>query len=130
MAYDIFRLRSVRVVGEDRRLPLQAFRNGSLRYPEPGALLIRDEGGEFEHAGHVAVVTEATEEAVRIIEQNHEDRVWPDGQDFSHSLRAEVPEDGEYWIENPARDAIIPGWMIQTDDDLNAEPARDQPRSV
>ena len=35
MAYDIFRLRDVRVVADGRRLPLRSFRNGSLRPPEP-----------------------------------------------------------------------------------------------
>ncbi|WP_222105094.1 hypothetical protein [Denitromonas halophila] len=35
MAYDIFRLRSVRVVKDDRRLPLHTFHNGARRHPVP-----------------------------------------------------------------------------------------------
>ncbi|MEQ9208996.1 MAG: CHAP domain-containing protein, partial [Pseudomonadales bacterium] len=49
MAYEIFELRSVRDVSSEQRLPLASFRNGCKRWPEPGALLIWEEGGEFEH---------------------------------------------------------------------------------
>ena len=45
MAYDIFQLNSVRVIADERRLPLKSFLNGSLRHPEVGALLIWSEGG-------------------------------------------------------------------------------------
>ena len=48
MAYDIFRLRNVRVIADDCLLPLHSFRNGARRAPEPGALLIWGEGGEFD----------------------------------------------------------------------------------
>lgn len=125
MAYDIFRLRSLRVVGEDRRLPLHAFANGAHRHPEPGGLLIWDEGGEFEHTGHVAVITEVIEGRLRIVEQNNGDRVWPPGQHYSRELRTMVTDSGEYWIENPTGDAAILGWMLQTDDDTDAEPAEE-----
>ena len=37
MAYDIFRLRTVRRIEDDALLPLHSFRNGALRPPEPGA---------------------------------------------------------------------------------------------
>ena len=58
MAYDIFRLREVRRIGDEARLPLKSFRNGAKRHPEPGCMLIWNEGGEFEITGHVAIVTE------------------------------------------------------------------------
>jgi glutathionylspermidine amidase/synthetase len=83
MAYDIFRLNSVSVVNESRLLPLKSFRNGSKHPPEPGCLLIWDEGGEFETTGHVAIVTEVTTGYLRIAEQSVGDRVWPEGQNFS-----------------------------------------------
>jgi glutathionylspermidine amidase/synthetase len=70
MAYDIFRLRHVRVVRDGTLLPLKSFRNGSKRLPEPGALLIWNEGGEFDVTGHVAVVTELLADRVRCIEQS------------------------------------------------------------
>ncbi len=47
MAYDIFNLRSVRDIASNTRLPLQAFANGSKRHPQPGSLLIWEQGGEF-----------------------------------------------------------------------------------
>jgi glutathionylspermidine amidase/synthetase len=121
MAYDIFRLQSVRVVGENRRLPLRSFSNGSRRHPEPGCLLIWDEGGEFERTGHVAIVTEVTPTYIRFVEQNVHHRVWPKGQSYSREIRASVTERDEYWLECSFGDATILGWVIQTDDDRYAE---------
>lgn len=116
MAYDIFRLRHVRVVAGNRLLPLHSFRNGSKRFPVPGSLLIYEEGGAFETTGHVAVITEVTEDYVRIVEQNVGDRRWPDGRDYARELAAEVTADGEYWLEDSFGDATILGWVIQTGD--------------
>jgi glutathionylspermidine amidase/synthetase len=122
MAYDIFDLRSVRVVGEDRRLPLQAFRNGAPRPPEPGSLLIWEEGGHFERTGHVAVVTEVHPDRVCLVEQNHEDRPWDPETGCSRVLKARTGADGSYWIECGAGEPELLGWMTQTDDDRWAEP--------
>jgi len=121
MAHDIFRLKTVRHITENKLLPLQSFYNGSLRHPEPGCLLIWEEGGEFEMTGHVAIVTEVTEDYVRIAEQNVGHRRWPEGQDYARQLNAEVTEDGEYWIECSFGDASVMGWVIQTDDEEYAE---------
>jgi len=125
MAYDIFRLRSVRVVRDGTRLPLRSFRNGAKRWPEPGCLLVWDEGGEFDITGHVAVVTEVSADRVRCVEQNVENRVWPAGQAFSRELQATVGPDGGYWIDCSYGDAQILGWVIQTADDTHAEPIVD-----
>jgi len=121
MAYDIFRLTTVRVVGDQSLLPLYSFRNGSLRWPEPGCLLIWDEGGEFETTGHVAIVTEVTPDYVRIAEQNVGDRPWKEGRDWSREIRAETTPEGNYWLECSFGDAKILGWVIQTDDATHAE---------
>jgi glutathionylspermidine amidase/synthetase len=121
MAYDIFRLTTVRAVHENRRLPLKSFRNGAKRPPEPGCLLIWDEGGEFETTGHVAIVAEVTPRYVRVVEQNVGDRVWPAGQDYSREIRAETTPEGNYWLECSFGDANILGWVIQTDDGTFAE---------
>ena len=66
MAYEIFSLRFLRQVVNDALLPLQAFANGCKRKPEAGALLIWQEGGEFKHTGHVAIITEVLEDKIRI----------------------------------------------------------------
>jgi len=121
MAYDIFRLSSVRVITDNRLLPLRSFRNGAKRWPEPGCLLIWDEGGEFEVTGHVAIVTEVTPDYVRIAEQNVGDRMWPAGQNYSRQIRAETGPDGHYWLECTFGNAQILGWVIQTDEDAHAE---------
>lgn len=125
MAYDIFQLRDVKVVADGTRLPLRSFRNGAKRPPEPGSLLIWNEGGDFDVTGHVAVVTEVLDGLVRFVEQNVEDKLWPAGQSFSRALRLTVDAEGGHWIDSTAADAGIMGWVIQTDDDTHAEEIRD-----
>ncbi len=122
MAYEIFELRSVRDINSEQRLPLASFRNGSKRWPEPGALLIWEEGGEFEHTGHVAVVTEVFADKLRVAEQNVDHQIWPQGQDYARELRAQVSDEGDYWVECSYGDASILGWVIQTEDREHAEP--------
>jgi glutathionylspermidine amidase/synthetase len=121
MAYDIFSLRSVRDVSSNTRLPLHAFRNGSKRHPEPGSLLIWEDGGEFEETGHVAVITEVYPDHLCVAEQNVGHQVWPAGQSYCRELRARVTADGDYWLECSYSDATILGWMIQSDDSRFAE---------
>lgn len=121
MAYDIFRLRSVRRVSDRRLLPLQAFPNGSRRHPEPGCLIIWAEGGEFEDTGHVAVAVEVTADYVRVAEQNVGHRLWKEGRNWAREIGAEVTDDGEFWLECSFGDAEILGWVIQTDDATYAE---------
>ena len=121
MAYDIFRLRAVRAVRENRILPLHSFRNGSRRHPEYGNLLIWSEGGDFETTGHVAIVTEVTHHHIRIVEQNYRHRLWPAGQNYSRQIEAEVSADGSYRLKCPTGDHAILGWMMQTEDDAHSE---------
>ena len=120
MAYEIFELTSIRDVRNDRTLPLRSFRNGSRRPPEPGCLLVWDEGGEFERTGHVAVVVEALADRVRFVEQNFNHHPWPEGRPWSREVVARVGPGGEYWLESSFADATILGWVIQTDDDFDA----------
>ncbi len=124
MAFDIFELDSVRVVKDNTRLPLKSFRNGAKRHPEPGCLLIWEEGGEFEDTGHVAIVTEVSPHWVRFVEQNVDHVRWPEGRHYSREIAATITADGEYWLECSFGDATILGWVIQTDDVRHAEPAR------
>jgi len=121
MAYEIFNLRSVRDIASNTRLPLQAFANGSKRHPQPGSLLIWEQGGEFEQTGHVAIVTEVFADKIRIAEQNLDHRVWPEGQNYSRELESTISEEGEYWIACSFNDVLISGWMIQTEDEGDAE---------
>lgn len=122
MAYDIFLLDAVRRVSDETVLPLKSFRNGSKRHPEPGALLVWREGGEFELTGHVAIVAEVFADGIRIVEQNCENTKWPDGRHYSRELAATITPDGEYWIRCSYFDADILGWVIQTGNDSYAEP--------
>ena len=122
MAYEVFELTSLRDVRNNTRLPLRSFRNGARRHPEPGCLLVWDEGGEFERTGHVAIVTEVLPDCVRFVEQNVDHGVWPPGQRYSREVRAQVMPSGEFWLECSFGDASILGWVIQTDDTREAEP--------
>lgn len=129
MAYDIFRLRSVRVVADESQLPLQSFRNGARRPPEPGALMIWKEGGEFDVTGHVAVVSEVLPDRVRIIEQNVHDTVWGEGQNWSRELPMHQDSDGGFHVSCTYPDSDLLGWVIQTDDPTHAEAVlEDDPR--
>jgi len=121
MAYDIYRLRTVRLVATGTTLPVRAFRNGSQRPPVPGCLLIWDEGGDFAMTGHVAVVTEVHAEFVRIAEQNLSHQHWPHGCDFSRELPLRISERGEFWVDCTLQETIVLGWVVQTDDDTHAE---------
>lgn len=120
MAYDIFRLRSLKRIKDGERLPLHSFRNGSLRRPETGCMLVWNEGGDFEHTGHVAMVSEVTDNYVRIIEQNVEHSVWEDGKPWSRELKSEIDSDGRYWVYCTYQDASILGWVVQTADNFDA----------
>ncbi len=116
MAYEIFSLRFLRQVVNDALLPLQAFANGGKRAPECGALLIWQEGGEFKHTGHVAIITEVLTDKVRIAEQNVIHSRLPSGQQWTRELPMTVTEDG-YRLHDTFDDTEILGWMIQTDNE-------------
>ena len=116
MAYDIFRLNTVKHIEQNINLPLYSFHNGSSRPPEVGCMLIWSEGGEFDTTGHVAIVTEVFDDKVRIAEQNLDHKHWPEGCNYSRELPAQVSDDGGYWIQCSFDDASILGWVIQTDD--------------
>jgi glutathionylspermidine amidase/synthetase len=120
MAHDIFRLRSLRRVADDERLPLQAFHNGAPRWPEPGCLLIWNARGEFHVTGHVAIVVEVLPDRVRIVEQNVDHRRWPDGQSWARELPARIDSAGGYWIQATLPGASILGWMLQSADARHA----------
>lgn len=121
MAYDIFHLRSLRSAKNQTLLPVYSFLNGAKRQPEPGCLLIWQEGGEFEETGHVAIVTEVSNDRIRIAEQNVDHCPWPQGQNYSRELPAYIDADGGYHIRCSFDDTRILGWVIQTEDSTNAE---------
>lgn len=120
MAYEIFKLRSVRDVVNNTELALNAFENGAEKLPEVGSLLIWDEGGEFEETGHVAIITAVFNDRVQIAEQNMSFSPWPAGQNYSREIKAKLGPDGDYWLHCPSEGSTILGWLIQTDDESHA----------
>ncbi len=121
MAYDIFRLKKAHIVGSKETLPLHSFRNGSRHHPEPGCMLIWNEGGEFDVTGHVAIVTEVFADRIRVAEQNVSHCHWDEGCDYSRELVVKIDDDGSYWIRCSFEDASILGWVLQTADAFDAE---------
>ncbi|WPA93776.1 bifunctional glutathionylspermidine amidase/synthase [Providencia zhijiangensis] len=119
MAYEIFSLRFLRHVVDDGILPLRAYQNGSQMKPTAGSLLIWAEGGEFEHTGHVAVITHVLENKVRIVEQNVLHHKLPAGQQWTRELPLSV-NNGSYTLSDTFTDTTILGWMIQTDNNQYA----------
>ena len=110
------------------KLPFHAFRNGSRRPPEPGALVIWNEGGWFERTGHVAVVVAVENDRVRVAEQNVDHCKWADGTNWSRELPMVRDASGSHWVHCTYDDTTILGWVIQTGDDMHAEQP-DPPRS-
>lgn len=98
-ASEIFDLSDVSDVRNGELMPWKSVVNGSeylhrgsschidqIR-PSVGTILIWDKGGEFEHTGHVAVITEVVDSRrVRIAEQNVKHEIWPEGQNYSREL--------------------------------------------
>lgn len=119
MAYEIFALRFLRHVVDDGILPLRAYQNGSQMKPTAGSLLIWAEGGEFEHTGHVAVITQVIDNKVRIVEQNVLHHKLPAGQQWTRELPLSV-DNGSYTLSDTFTDTTILGWMIQTDNNQYA----------
>lgn len=113
MAYEIFALRFLRHVVDDGILPLRAYQNGSQMKPTAGSLLIWAEGGEFEHTGHVAIITQVFDNKVRIVEQNVLHHKLPAGQQWTRELPLNT-DNGSYTLSDTFTDTTILGWMIQT----------------
>jgi glutathionylspermidine amidase/synthetase len=81
------------IMDANRLLPFECIANGSAATnsrPALGDLLIWHEGGFYPGTGHVAVVTESSENYVRIAEQNFDDCYWPANQHWSRQLPVEV----------------------------------------
>ena len=119
MAYEIFALRFLRHVVDDGILPLRAYQNGSQMKPTAGSLLIWAEGGEFEHTGHVAIITQVFDNKVRIVEQNVLHHKLPAGQQWTRELPLNT-DNGSYTLSDTFTDTTILGWMIQTDNNQYA----------
>ncbi|RHY25782.1 hypothetical protein DYB32_008100 [Aphanomyces invadans] len=113
MAYDIFRLKTVRRVADGQLVPMVSNVNGeSTDLPVKGSLLIWNPVGEFVHTGHIAVIVNVEVDYVDIVEQNVDDTIWPPGVNYSRRLKADLNEvTGAYTITCTFPDSSILGWM-------------------
>ena len=109
MAYEIFNLPHAIRVKDEENIPWTNIPNGSSERPVPGAVLIWNEGGEFQRTGHVAIVVEVSDEWVRVAEQNVNDTYWPRGQNWARQLAVEYDKaKGTYFIREV--DGSVKGW--------------------
>jgi hypothetical protein len=70
MAYHIFQLPNVIRLSDGQRLPMIGHLNGSTTHPMAGDVLIWSAGGnKIGRTGHVAIITAASSEWVRVAEQ-------------------------------------------------------------
>lgn len=111
MAYDIFNLKHVRSIKDEKKRAMKANTNGGFEPPVKGSMLIWEAHGEFKVTGHVAIVVEVTSTHVDIVEQNVEDAIWPQGQKYSRRLKAWYDEEGGFHVQCTYHDGIILGWM-------------------
>lgn len=119
MAYEIFSIPYATRVRNGSKVRWNNISNGSTTRPVPGSVLIWDEGGEFRHTGHVAIITDVSDTYVRIAEQNVDDTYWPEGQDYARELLANFdPVTGSYHIYERygRRGGTILGWKNLPDD--------------
>ena len=99
MAYEIFDLPFASRIRDSAEIPFINIENGGKQKPVPGAVLIWEEGGEFRHTGHVAIVAEVSDEWVRVAEQNVDDSIWPIGRNYSRELKVKYDsKTGSYLI--------------------------------
>ena len=109
MAYEIFDMPHAIRVKDEENIPWTNIPNGSSERPVPGAVLIWNEGGEFQRTGHVAIVVEVSDEWVRVAEQNVNDTYWPRGQNWARQLDVEYDKaKGTYFIQEV--DGSVKGW--------------------
>lgn len=127
MAYEIFKLSSIRDVHNNVELPLYSFKNGSQKHPMVGDLLIWDDGGEFERTGHVAIVSAVFDDKIHIVEQNMDFVAWPSGANYSREIKAKIGNSGDFWLQCSFDDSIILGWVSQTQDNEYAVDTNESP---
>jgi glutathionylspermidine amidase/synthetase len=111
MAFDIFQLKSARVVATNASAPLQRFPNGGASLPAKGSLLVwAAEGDMFKVTGHVAVVVDAGPHHIDIAEQNVLDEPWT--ANYSRRLPATLdPTTGAYTVSCTFEGSSILGWV-------------------
>jgi len=131
MAYDIFDLKTVLRVKDNKELGFYAQVNGQSKIPpRRGSLLIWKPQGYFKTTGHVAVISNVGQNFLDIVEQNVDDEVWPTGTDYSRRLRTSTDQSGAFRIHCTFLDTRILGWMThtngkETDDGNDDEIAED-----
>lgn len=130
MAYEIFNLKTIRDLVNNTELPLYSFNNGSIKPPEPGSMLIWDQGGEFEETGHVAIITEVFNDRIRIVEQNMDFEKWPAGQNYSREIKAKIGSKGDFWLQCSYKDSSILGWVTQTSDSQYSNEIIETPKQL
>ncbi|OQS07147.1 bifunctional glutathionylspermidine amidase/glutathionylspermidine synthetase [Thraustotheca clavata] len=109
-AFQIFDLPTFKRIATQAPVAITKHPNGSPEPPAHGSLLIWSPYGEMAETGHVAVVVNATDTFVDIVEQNVEDIIWPHGQQYSRRLQVERNATS-YFIKKWYDEEHIIGWV-------------------
>lgn len=110
MAYEIFELPYFIRLKDQQRIPVTATRNGTVgEKPRHGSVIMWKASGFFRGTGHVAIVTDATDEWVRVAEQNVTDTLWD--SDYGRQLPVEIGPNGEYTIKEEISNTHVLGWL-------------------
>ena len=96
------------VKNPQQQIPWATFKNGSSHGPRVGSLLVWTPSERYTVTGHVAVVTEVIDGALRIAEQNYDNQCWPAGQNWSRELKTRRSWTGRYYINDP--ESEVWGW--------------------
>jgi glutathionylspermidine amidase/synthetase len=109
MAYEIFDLPYAIKLQNKTLIIWNNVQNGSSPRPVPGSLLVWGKGGRFGETGHVAIVTEVSDQWIRIAEQNVHNTKWPYGRNYARELSVEYDANtGNYLIHDELGEIL--GW--------------------
>ena len=88
MAYEVYSLPHFLRTSDGREVPITSYENGAAAVPPPvGAVILWHPVGYFKHTGHIAIVVTSSDTAVCVAEQNVSHSAWPNGQNYSRSLK-------------------------------------------
>lgn len=98
-ACDIFYLSYAIKITDNKHVYWNNILNGSSFKPVFGSILVWQKFGKFKNTGHVAIVTEVSNDWIRIAEQNVHNTKWINGHNYSRELKVNYDKiSGNYFI--------------------------------
>ncbi|CAK4690292.1 hypothetical protein AeMF1_002477 [Aphanomyces euteiches] len=110
-AHNMFTAAVFRQVATGTPVPAASIPHGSTTRPQKGSLLVWKAIGRYAPTGHVAIVVDATDTHVDVIEQNFFHTKWPQDRQYSRRIVAQVLDDGGYIIAKHFDEEELHGWI-------------------